>query len=59
MALDLRIVIGRLLLAIGVQLVAYGFFSDGRGASMNMGWGGGIVAAGAVFHLIAWKGKAA
>ena len=51
--------IGRLLLAIGVQLVAYGFFSDGRGASMNMGWGGGIVAGGLIFHLIAWKGKAA
>ncbi len=59
MALDLRIVIGRLLLAIGVQLVAYGFFTEGHGASMNMGWGGGIVAAGIVFHLIAWKGKAA
>lgn len=51
--------IGRLLLAIGVQLVAYGFFSDGRASSMNIGWGGGIAAAGAVFHLIAWKGKAA
>jgi hypothetical protein len=59
MALDLRIVIGRLLLAIGVQLVLYGFFTEGHGASMNRGWGGGIVAAGVIFHLIAWKGKAA
>ncbi len=50
--------IGRLLLAIGVQLVLYGFFTEGHGASMNMGWGGGIVAAGVIFHLIAWKGKA-
>lgn len=59
MALDLRIVIGRLLLAIGLQLVAYGFFSEGRTASMNLGWGGGIAAAGLVFHLIARTGKTA
>lgn len=58
MALDLRIVIGRLLLAIGLQLLIYGFFSDGRGASMNVGWGGAIAVAGAVFHLVAWRGKA-
>jgi hypothetical protein len=57
MALDLRIVIGRLLLAIGLQLLLYGFLSEGRAASMNIGWGGAIAVAGAIFHLIAWKGK--
>jgi hypothetical protein len=59
MALDLRIVIGRLLLAIGAQLVVYGFFSDGRAASMNIGWGSAIVVTGAVFHLVARLGKTA
>lgn len=59
MALDLRIVIGRLLLAIGLQLVVYGFFSDGRASSMNIGWGSAILVAGAIFHLIARMGKTA
>jgi hypothetical protein len=52
MALDLRIVIGRLLLAIGVQLLLYGLWSEGRAASMNLLWGGILAAAGAVFHLL-------
>lgn len=57
MALDLRIVIGRLLLAIGVQLVAYGFWSEGRAASMNLFWGSIIAATGVVFHLFRRLGK--
>jgi hypothetical protein len=57
MALDLRIVIGRLLLAIGFQLLLFGYLSEGRAASMNLTWGGIIAVAGAVFHLVAWKGK--
>lgn len=51
MALDLRIVIGRLLLAIGLQLVVYGFLHEGRASSMNLAWGGGITVTGALFHL--------
>lgn len=57
MALDLRTVIGRLLLAIGVQLVLYSFFSEGRAASMNLNWGGAIAATGAAFLLFARKGR--
>jgi len=57
MALDLRIVIGRLLLAIGLQLVAFGLSKEGRTASMNMGWGGGIAFAGAAFHVVALRRK--
>ncbi|MBI2684853.1 MAG: hypothetical protein HYX27_00950 [Acidobacteria bacterium] len=52
MALDLRIVIGRLLLAIGLQLVVYGFLHDGRAASMDIAWGSGITLVGAIFHLL-------
>ncbi|MFN0102064.1 MAG: hypothetical protein ACKV2U_08235 [Bryobacteraceae bacterium] len=59
MALDLRLVIGRLLLAIGLQLVIYGFFSEGRAASMNIGWGAAITAAGVIFHLLRRMGKTA
>ena len=59
MALDLRIAIGWLLLALGGQLTAYGFFSEGRAASMNLAWGGAIVVAGAVFQLVARMGKKA
>jgi hypothetical protein len=51
MALDLRIVIGRLLLAIGIQLVLYGAFSDGRSHILNVSWGLAITAAGGLFHL--------
>ena len=53
MALDLRIVIGRLLLAIGLQLFVYGFLSEGRAAAMNIAWGGVITLAGGVFYL--WR----
>lgn len=53
MALDLRIVIGRLLLLIGLQLAVYGLMSEGRTASMNLTWGAIIAAAGVVFHL--WR----
>ena len=59
MALDLRIVIGRLLLAIGLQLFVYGCFSEGRTASMNIAWGGVITIAGGVFYLIRRLGKTA
>jgi hypothetical protein len=59
MALDLRIVIGRLLLAIGLQLLVFGFFSEGRAASMNIGWGAAIAAAGVIFHLIRRREKSA
>ena len=59
MTLDLRLVIGRLLLAIGLQLVAYSFFSEGRGASMNLLWGSVISAGGLAFHLFARFGKTA
>ncbi|MBL8236095.1 MAG: hypothetical protein JNM66_01645 [Bryobacterales bacterium] len=59
MALDLRIVIGRLLLAIGAQLVVYGLMSDGRAASMNIGWGSAIAVTGVVFHVLARMGKTA
>ena len=58
MALDLRIVIGRLLLAIGLQLVIYGFFSEGRAHFMNVIWGSAITAAGVIFHLFRRWGKA-
>jgi hypothetical protein len=51
MALDLRIVIGRLLLAIGLQLLLFGAFSDGRAHILNVEWGAAIAAAGALFHL--------
>lgn len=50
MALDLRIVIGRLLLAIGLQLVVYGLISEGRAYSMNLFWGGVITVSGAILH---------
>ena len=53
MALDLRIVIGRLLLAIGLQLLLYGVFSDGRAHVLNVAWGGVITLAGGVFYL--WR----
>jgi hypothetical protein len=59
MALDLRIVIGRLLLAIGLQLFVYGFFSEGRAASMNIAWGGAITIAGGIFYLFRRIGKTA
>jgi hypothetical protein len=59
MALDLRIVIGRLLLAIGLQLFIYGFLSEGRAASMNIAWGGVITIAGGIFHLFRRLGKTA
>lgn len=59
MALDLRIAIGWLLVALGGQLTAYGLISEGRAASMNLTWGGAILAAGAVFHLVARSGKKA
>lgn len=59
MALDLRIVIGRLLLAIGLQLMIYGFLSDGRAASMNIAWGGVITITGGLFHLLRRLGNAA
>ena len=59
MALDLRIVIGRLLLAIGLQLFAYGFLSEGRASSMNIAWGGVITIAGGIFHLFHRLGKTA
>jgi len=59
MALDLRLVIGRLLLAIGLQLFVYGFLSEGRTASMNIAWGGVITIAGGVFHLFRRLGKTA
>lgn len=44
-------VIGRLLLAIGVQLVIYGLISEGRAYSMNLLWGGLITASGAILHF--------
>ena len=53
MALDLRIVIGRLLLAIGLQLLLYGVFSDGRAHVLNVAWGGVITLAGGAFYL--WR----
>ena len=53
MALDLRIAIGWLLLAIGVQLVGYGLFS---GSPMNVTWGGGITVTGLLFHAAARLG---
>ena len=59
MALDLRIVIGRLLLAIGLQLFVFGLLSDGRVATMNIAWGGVITIAGGVFHLFRRLGKPA
>ena len=59
MALDLRLVIGRLLLAIGIQLVAYGIFSEGRTHTMNVAWGSAIVVAGIIFHLFRRLGKRA
>lgn len=59
MALDLRIVIGRLLLAIGIQLVLYSFFSEGKGAAMNLTWGSLLVATGLGFHLFRRWGKPA
>ena len=59
MALDLRIVIGRLLLAIGLQLVIYSFFSEGKASSMNLTWGGLITATGIAFHLFRRLGKTA
>ena len=59
MALDLRIVIGRLLLAIGLQLFVFGLLSDGRVATMNIAWGGVITIAGGVFYLIRRLGKTA
>ena len=59
MALDLRIVIGRLLLAIGLQLVLYGFFSEGRAHVLNVGWGGAITVAGAIFLMFHRLGRRA
>ena len=59
MALDLRLVIGRLLLAIGLQLMLYGIFSEGRAHVLNVAWGGVITLAGGVFHLFRRLGKTA
>lgn len=56
MALDLRIALGLLLLAIGLQLFGYGLLAGGAGASLNVRWGGGIAAAGAIFLLLARRG---
>jgi hypothetical protein len=53
MALDLRKAIGWLLLALGVQLVAFGAISEGAGRAMNLQWGSAITVAGGLFHLAA------
>lgn len=53
MALDLRKAIGWLLLALGVQLLAFGAFSDGAAHIMNVVWGGATAAVGALFQLAA------
>jgi hypothetical protein len=58
MALDLRLAIGWLLLAIGLQLTGYGLLSDAAGAGLNVTWGGGITAAGLAFYAASrWGGK--
>ncbi len=49
MTLDLRLAIGYLLLAIGVQLAGYGLLSSGAGAAMNLEWGAVVSITGAAF----------
>lgn len=56
MTLDLRLALGLLLLAIGLQLAGCGLITDGPGASLNARWGGGIAAAGAGFVLLSRRG---
>lgn len=56
MTLDLRLALGLLLLAIGLQLAGCGLITDGPGASLNSRWGGGIAAAGAVFIFLGRRG---
>lgn len=57
MALDLRIVIGRLLLAIGLQLVLYGFLSEGRAGIDEPGLGWRDCGGGRRFPLDCVEGK--
>lgn len=56
MTLDLRLALGLLLLAIGLQLAGCGLITDGPGASLNTRWGGGIAAVGAAFIFWARRG---